>query len=380
VVDYIMKSLFDGNTKQHKAVLILGSILIYGGLNWGASSLTLPSAPVVVLRPQIAVPVVMGLAFGPLAGFMAGFFGNALGDLLIGYQLTFWNWHIANGIIGLIPGLAYLFGIRVIRTIREFGIIQLFTIAGIFLGMSFAFLSEWSIFQRLDMEEAAMNWYLPGIITNLLFALVLVPPLMIFLRRMVLTLEIRIILIITYLLIASVLMTTTVLTYVANSLLLSYANIQAGFQEMIITPSGSQFAEIIAGETTLTLLRWAGFVSVFILIAGSLFAVLLARRVTAPLALLSNAAQNVERGDYASVTLEPVIHKNDELGQLARIFQEMMDKVQSREQDLRQKIQTLQIEIDREKEAKQVSEITETEFFQNLQQKAKELRERRSKL
>ncbi len=44
------------------------------------------------------------------------------------------------------------------------------------------------------------------------------------------------------------------------------------------------------------------------------------------------------------------------------------------EQRLRNEIQQLRIQIDQVKRGKQVDEITNTDYFKNLQQKAKELR------
>ena len=49
-----------------------------------------------------------------------------------------------------------------------------------------------------------------------------------------------------------------------------------------------------------------------------------------------------------------------------------------REQSLKQEIQQLRIEIDEVKRQKQVSEIVESDFFQDLQAKARSIRSRRS--
>ncbi len=47
-----------------------------------------------------------------------------------------------------------------------------------------------------------------------------------------------------------------------------------------------------------------------------------------------------------------------------------------REQQLRQKINDLKIEIDQVKRERQVREITESDYFRDLQSKVKHLRER----
>ena len=69
--------------------------------------------------------------------------------------------------------------------------------------------------------------------------------------------------------------------------------------------------------------------------------------------------------------------REDALGNLARIFQRMAREVQARERALRQQVIELRIEIDEAKSARQVAEITETDYFRDLQRKADALRARR---
>jgi len=89
---------------------------------------------------------------------------------------------------------------------------------------------------------------------------------------------------------------------------------------------------------------------------------------------VTHAAAAVESGQFAAETLIDVSKRPDELGQLARVFERMAREVAAREEQLKQQIQVLSIEIDQAKKARQVSEITDTEYFQELRKKAKELR------
>jgi len=89
---------------------------------------------------------------------------------------------------------------------------------------------------------------------------------------------------------------------------------------------------------------------------------------------VTHAAAAVEGGQFAAEQLVDVAKRPDELGQLARVFQRMAHEVAAREEQLKQQIQVLSIEIDQTKKARQVSEITDTEYFQELRKKAKELR------
>ncbi len=95
-------------------------------------------------------------------------------------------------------------------------------------------------------------------------------------------------------------------------------------------------------------------------------------------ARLTSAAGVVETGHLDPAMLGDVARRADELGQLARVFVRMAGEVAAREAKLRQEIHTLRIEIDESQKARQVSEITETEYFQTLREKARALRDRRS--
>ncbi|HKA21900.1 MAG TPA: response regulator [Blastocatellia bacterium] len=89
---------------------------------------------------------------------------------------------------------------------------------------------------------------------------------------------------------------------------------------------------------------------------------------------VTHAAAAVETGEFAAEMLTDVSTRPDELGQLARVFQRMAQEIAAREEQLKQQIQVLRIEIDEVKKSRQVAEITETDYFQELQEKAKILR------
>jgi DNA-binding response OmpR family regulator len=91
---------------------------------------------------------------------------------------------------------------------------------------------------------------------------------------------------------------------------------------------------------------------------------------------VTSAAAAVETDEFRAAMLVDVVKRPDELGQLARVFERMAREVAAREEQLKQQIQVLRIEIDQAKKARQVSEITDTEYFQDLQKRAKALRYR----
>jgi two-component system cell cycle response regulator len=86
------------------------------------------------------------------------------------------------------------------------------------------------------------------------------------------------------------------------------------------------------------------------------------------------AAAAVEASSFDPAVLEDVALRDDALGQLARVFRRMAKEVQTREQRLREQVEQLRIEIDDARAARQVVEITETDYFRDLETKVDELR------
>jgi len=88
------------------------------------------------------------------------------------------------------------------------------------------------------------------------------------------------------------------------------------------------------------------------------------------------AAAAIKANTFQSESLDEVARRSDELGQLAQVFQEMARQVYAREQQLQRQVQQLRIEIDQARRAREVADITESEYFQQLLGKADELRKR----
>jgi nitrate/nitrite-specific signal transduction histidine kinase len=106
---------------------------------------------------------------------------------------------------------------------------------------------------------------------------------------------------------------------------------------------------------------------------------LISSAFTAPIIALTRAAERIGEGDYDQNLAD--INKarfRDEIGILTDVFSGMVDKVYQREQSLRKQVAELKIEIDETKRQQQVSEIVDSDFFQDLQNKARQMRSRRS--
>ena len=89
---------------------------------------------------------------------------------------------------------------------------------------------------------------------------------------------------------------------------------------------------------------------------------------------LTSAATAVEAGSFDPAALEQVSGRGDALGQLARTFQRMALEVRAREDRLRAEVRELRIEIDATRQSRKVAEITETDFFRDLRERAPQLR------
>jgi methyl-accepting chemotaxis protein len=99
--------------------------------------------------------------------------------------------------------------------------------------------------------------------------------------------------------------------------------------------------------------------------------------LTRPIVALTRAAERIGEGDYE----QDLSHLSggrlhDEISTLAEVFEIMVSKVYQREQTLIRQVEELRIEIDEVKRKKQVSEIVESDFFQDLQSKARRMRSR----
>lgn len=89
---------------------------------------------------------------------------------------------------------------------------------------------------------------------------------------------------------------------------------------------------------------------------------------------LTAAAAALEAGVYQEGSVDEVAERSDALGQLARVFQRMAVEVVAREKRLWQQVQELRIEIDAVRKEREVAEITQSEYFRELQKKALQMR------
>lgn len=118
-------------------------------------------------------------------------------------------------------------------------------------------------------------------------------------------------------------------------------------------------------------------ISLLVVTTAGLAVIMVDRMIARPILKVAHAAADIEASCFQQDCLVSVTQRTDELGQLARVFQTMAKQVYAREQQLKQQVQELRIEIDEVKRQKQVKEIVESDFFQDLVTKAQHMRKRR---
>ncbi|MCC6803040.1 MAG: DUF3365 domain-containing protein [Anaerolineae bacterium] len=107
----------------------------------------------------------------------------------------------------------------------------------------------------------------------------------------------------------------------------------------------------------------------------------LRRAVIRPIVQIAHVAQRIGSDSMSDAepdlsTIETIARRSDEFGHTAKVIQRMAKEIYAREQQLKQTIHSLQIQIDKEKESQEVAQITDSDYFQNLQQRVREIRQR----
>lgn len=77
-------------------------------LYWATSWIGIPITSTVELRPGIALLSVLGALFGPVVGFIAGFVGHAMNDLMMD-GTVWWGWALGSGMTAAFMGLVFLY-------------------------------------------------------------------------------------------------------------------------------------------------------------------------------------------------------------------------------------------------------------------------------
>ncbi len=137
---------------------------------------------------------------------------------------------------------------------------------------------------------------------------------------------------------------------------------------IVILVNASDFIENV---DTLSFLLFAIFIVIYFLI--TIVVLWIIGSATSQLRTLNAAALRVAEGDYTPVKVKTQ-SVNDEVANLATVFNTMLEKVRGREETLKQRVAELEIVIDSNKRKEDVQEIVDSEFFQDLSARAARIR------
>jgi hypothetical protein len=166
------------------------------------------------------------------------------------------------------------------------------------------------------------------------------------------------------------------------SLIATYGS-ENGFGWQLNEVVAAQIVYVPAGEVFTAALRsFLTIIAIFLVVFATAILVLnilLKRLVIQPVHTMGSLALEISADKmvpqaFESEQFTTLTRRPDELGQLANVFRNMAREVYARTQSLKQQVQELRIEIDVFKRQKQVDEITETDFFKDLQSKARKMR------
>ncbi|MFQ5794188.1 MAG: ECF transporter S component [Candidatus Bipolaricaulia bacterium] len=359
---------------QRGMLAMIVGMLLYGGISWLTNIFPLAAAEGVEIRPGVAVPIFFGFVFGPIVGFFTGMLGNLLGDLWSGYlvyppdpatgnlpldlvQGYLLNWQVGNGLMGLIPGLLTLFNRRYFNFTDQLRALA-FTVLGIVVGMSFASFTDIPL-DDLSFNFALSEEFVPAIQVNLIAAVILVPILLFNYER----LDLR-----------STDWTRSGLMKRLFIAILISAALPVALLGFLLA---QQTTGATASPTELTVKL--GFIILLTLVFTVANAALLAQSMSRPLLRLTRAAQLMEAGQLTSANAAELkaTDARDEISRLSQMFGQMAQEVILREENLRQQVEELRIEVNEARKARQVAEITDSDYFQELQKRAEELRKKR---
>jgi hypothetical protein len=133
-------------------------------------------------------------------------------------------------------------------------------------------------------------------------------------------------------------------------------------------------AEINAPGNNLALRQ--ALLSLLVLALGIGIGLLTSRRIVRPVEQLTAAARDLQDDRFDPTSLDVVAARSDEVGVLAQTFQRMGTELVERERKLREQVYKLKVIIDHDKVKEEASAITDTDYFKDLAERAKEMRTR----
>ena len=103
VVLCIIIALYNKKKGRHMSTKTVVAIGIGAALYAALSAVSVPIGPNTSFRIAVALLMIFGAFFGPIAGFLIGFIGHALNDAFM-YGSVWWSWVFLSAMMGLFSG------------------------------------------------------------------------------------------------------------------------------------------------------------------------------------------------------------------------------------------------------------------------------------
>jgi uncharacterized membrane protein len=345
--------------------------VLYALWSWISRFANLLGTSDVDVRPGVVVPILVGLSYGPRAGFLVGWLGNLLTDQLIyNDALGNWHWSLGNGLMGAVPawlasrfGQAPWLGQERYRGWQRYLLAWLCGSLGALVGMAFAAFIAIPLCQSQQQfascevvpttfAVALRQAFWPALRVNLLSILVLLPITLLALRSF------------SELTLAD--WRSDALRYTLMAVVWA-ATLPIGLTAVFVLEP-IQTTLLIEIRLLATLL-----LSVFVAVVTALVVTL---RFTKPLLRVIRAAQAMTGGRLALTDAQDLrtTPGNSESAELAQVFGAMALTVIEREQKYQTTIKALQVEIDETLRQQQVQAILANPRINDLQTEATRLR------
>ena len=125
---------------------------------------------------------------------------------------------------------------------------------------------------------------------------------------------------------------------------------------------------------------WQSVGSVLLVTGIASFAALVVSwSIAKPIRTLILAGRSLAANDFDPDSLRKVARSRDDIGELARVFLDLAEEIHEREENWQKQVSQLQIEIDEGKKEQQVAEVTNTDYFKELQDKAQDIKQSNGK-
>jgi CRP-like cAMP-binding protein/HAMP domain-containing protein len=98
------------------------------------------------------------------------------------------------------------------------------------------------------------------------------------------------------------------------------------------------------------------------------------RWIVKPVSLLNQAAHEIESEEFNPETLASVSQRDDELGQLARVFEVMANRIYARKQKMKKQMEQLSSEKDKKKKASLLINLSQTTYLEKILKKSIKIR------